>query len=612
MPPFAAVLGLVTIASWLYAALWTGVPVTRTGYAQGDAPAYMRVPSQGYFPRYNTSGTEGAVACESDICSAVGAHLLELGGSASDAATGAALCVGVVNAFHSGIGGGGFALVKTAGSEPVMVDYRETAPGAAYKDMYRDAAPNASYIGGLAAGVPGELRGYEALHGLYGRLPWQALFEPAVTIARHGFLVPWQLRQKMMGYEELLCGDAYFRSVYCPGGRLRRESELVRLPALAATLAELAECGADAFYKGPMAQRTVDAAAAHGGVLSLADLERYTVLFRNAASIVFGGRYRVWSTIAPSSGSVVLSALKTMDYFPWEPYRDTAVLEMHRLIEATKFAFGERTHYGDPAFVRNITRLEALAITDAAAEKRRGLISDRHVFPPEYYDPEKRDVMTDGGTSHLSAVDADGMAVSMTTTVNLLWGARFATGDGILLNDDMDDFSSPNASNQFGYVPSPANFIRAGKRPLSSMSPFIIEDIPSGDIVHIGGSAGGSRIITTNIINAYAFMTHAGNTSLQEIISWPRWHDQVLPPFTAYEYPTLSLPHFPGQDNDESRAYVSTCRALKRRGHWPVWIAPETSSAQGIARVPGGPWQSATEVRQRDSRGAALSRRDGK
>lgn len=165
----------------------------------------------------------------------------------------------------------------------------------------------------------------------------------------------------------------------------------------------------------------------------------------------------------------------------------------------SQFAYGERAEYGDPDFVKNVTKLEKRALSDADIAKKRSLITDNSTHPTEYYDPKRYTVLTDSGTSQLAALDDDGLSITLTTTVNLFWGSQIMTSDGIILNDELDDFSSPGLTNAFGYTPSSVNFIRPFKRPLSSISPVIIEDLATNKTTHAFGSAGGSHIVTANM-----------------------------------------------------------------------------------------------------------------
>ena len=573
-----------------------------------DVPVYMRAKSQGYEPYYNTTGLNGAVSSELDICSNVGVYLLSKGGSAADAAIGTASCIGAVDLFHSGIGGGGFALVKTQGNDPVVLDYREKAPRAAHRDMFVGLPQNASLYGGLAVAVPGEVRGWEQLHKMYGRLPWSELLEPVITITRHGFKIPTQLYDRLDTAKDILCNTPRLGRVYCPDGRLVQAGEHIRLEALSRAYEQIALYGPNAFYQGDIAKRTVAAVREAGGIMTMDDLRDFRVLIREARSITYRDQYRVWSSPMPSSGSVVLAALKTMEHFADEPYAPEHVLHTHRLIEATKYAYGERGQLGDPAFVPHGPAMEDHMVSDARAAWRRRNIRDAHVQPIDAYDPQHLYMAEDRGTSHFNVIDAQGMSIASTTTINGIWGSGVLTEDGILLNNDMDDFASPGRSNQFGYAPAEANFIEPGKRPLSSMSPLMVENLRTGDLELLMGSAGGSRIITANIQLVYAFLSHHGQKRIDHFIAQPRWHDQLLPPITMFEYavPATMIPNFVGYNN-------ATVAELAAKGHEPVYYAPGLSNAQAIqcmhrdGRTDGQPWLfAATEIRQREARGAAI------
>ena len=587
---------------WLLVALvWAGVGLSRMWFglrtwAESDVPVYMRARSQGYEPYYGTDGARGAVSCELDVCSNVGVYLLDKGGSAADAVIGVASCVGAIDLFHSGIGGGGFALVKTHGNDPIMLDYRETAPAQAHRDIFVGMPANASIFGGLAAAVPGEVRGWEQLHKLYGRLPWHEILAPVVTITRRGFRVPSQLYDRLLLFEGPICEDPALGRIYCPHGRLVQTGEVIRLPDLARTYEAIARHGPDAMYAGPIAERMVKAVQAAGGIMTMDDLRSYRVMVRMARSITYRNAYRIWATSMPSSGSVVLSALKTMEHFPDMPYDPHDALHTHRLIEATKYAYGERTRFGDPAFVWNMTDMENRMVSAENAKTRFRSIRDAYVHPVEEYDPLQLDIVSDRGTSHMNVVDQDGMAIAATTTINGIWGSTVLTPDGILMNNDMDDFSSPDRSNQFGYVPSHPNFIVPGKRPLSSMSPIMVENRHTGALELIVGSSGGSRIITANILTTYAYLSHHGQVSMDDVIARPRWHDQLLPPVTVFEYPGAQTPGF---DN-------ATVRALTAKGHQAAYTAPGLSNAQAIQHTHAGLWHAASERRQYEARGAAI------
>ncbi|KDN40091.1 gamma-glutamyltranspeptidase [Tilletiaria anomala UBC 951] len=578
----------------------------------------IKAPSQGFDNEHGPSGTKGVVATEVDLCSNVGADLLAAGGSAADAIIGAALCVGTTSTFHSNIGGGGFALVRSVSNSTSsskrknakyeMIDFRETMPALGNETMFSNNSNRmASQIGGLAVGIPGELRGWEMLHARHGKLPWADLFAPAIAIAEGGFRVSSQMAVAIAAYKtNFACKDLYAREVYCPNGTAVGFNEIIRKPRYARTLKKIAREGPDAFYKGAIATNTIATIQASGGIMTLGDLANYTALLRTPNNITYtsratpeGKKYNVFSTVAPSCGNVVLSALKTIDQ-----YNDTsnANLTLHRLIEATKFAYGERANLGDPEFVSNVNALQHRYISDAEAAKKRTLINDTGVLPLSAYNPANHEILTDSGTSQLSVIDAEGNSVTLTTTINTVFGALLVTPDGIILNNEMDDFSSPGSVNSFGYVATEANFIRPGKRPLSSISPVIAEDAETGEIVFSIGSAGGSRIVTANIINAFNLLSTDGQIDIQQSLAMPRWHDQLQPQTTVLEW-AASNPEIPGWTGFSN----ATAAYLTSVGHNITYAAPAGSTAQGAQRFANGTFLGGAEVRQLSARAAALS-----
>ncbi|THU77434.1 gamma-glutamyltranspeptidase, partial [Dendrothele bispora CBS 962.96] len=454
----------------------------------------------------------GAVATEVNECSQIGVEIMKEGGNAVDAIIASTLCIGVVAAYHSGIGGGGFMM---------YIDFRETMPALGNETMYNDSPdPTASTVGGLSVGVPGELR-----------------------VARDGFVVNVDLAGQLDAeLYPFLLSDPLWAEVYAPNGTLLEEGDICYRKRYAETLQKLADNGADAFYTGDIADNIVDAAAARGGIISHEDLEGYEVVIRTPNNITYRNS-RIFSTVAPSSGSVVLSVLKIFEGYPGN-VTDTDPefnVTLHRLIQATKFRYGQRTNYGDPAFTSNVTELEKFYLEESTVEQIRALISDNTTHTAAFYDPSNYTILTDHGTSHVATMDSDGMAVSLTTTVNLIWGSQVMTEDGIILNDEMDDFSSPGQTNSFGFPASPINFISPGKRPQSSISSSIAEDLSTGQLLMATGAAGGSRIITATLQNLHYHLDVG--LDAKEAVAHGRYHEQLgVSTLTEDARPDIGVP----------------------------------------------------------------------
>ncbi|QYT06315.1 Gamma-glutamyltransferase [Trichoderma simmonsii] len=531
---------------------------------------------------------QGAVASQSTVCSEIGIQLLKDGGNAVDALVGTVFCVGVIGMYHSGIGGGGFLLLRTSDGKYEFVDLRETAPAAATQDMYNDDE-NLSIYSGLASGVPGELRGTEYIHNKYGALPWAHVIKPSIEVARNGFKVTEDLIStiKSTSPNNFLTEDPAWAIDFAPKGRLVRLGETMTRKRYADTLESIARHGADAFYTGPIANATIRALKAAGGIMTLEDLKNYTVAIREPLQINYRG-YKLTSTSAPSSGAVVLSALNTVSGYENFGHPDQVNLTTHRLDEAIRFAYGQRTELGDPSFVEGLDKYSKEMIAPATGAEIRSKISDFKTQNVSYYDPKGLESLETPGTSHIVAADASGMAVSMTTTINLLFGSTLIVPEtGVIMNNEMNDFSIPGVSNSFGYIPSPANYIRPGKRPLSSISPIIAETA-DGKLYLALGAAGGSRIITANIQNTIHVLD--SNMTTAEALASPRLHDQLVPDQTSFEY---------AYDN-------RTVAFMKSLGHNVTWVAPGQSAAQAVRLLPNGTFEAAGEPRQVTSGGFAI------
>ncbi|OBZ68184.1 Gamma-glutamyltranspeptidase 1 [Grifola frondosa] len=439
-----------------------------------------RTPSGTLNPAYIIEAAQGAVASENEICSQLGVDVLKEGGNAVDAIVSTTLCIGVVNMFSSGIGGGGFMTVRIppssegASSEVYTIDFREVAPALSNTTMYVND-PEASRWGGLAVGVPGELRGLEEAHRRWGTLPWNKLVQPAMELAS-GWKVGKELARRI---------------------------------------------------QGPLANAIVEKIRMTGGILSLEDLENYQVIVKPALQ----GSYRrrkVYTPHAPTSGPVLLHMLNLVEHYDDFVKEGRTVLNTHRYVEASKFGFAARTKIGDPAFHDESERIHEIP-TKAFSDLIFPNMTDDRTHPPEYYNPVY-DVPIDHGTSHSSIVDRNGMAVALTTTVNLVFGSLVMDPvTGIILNDEMDDFSTPGTPNAFGLYPSPCksnhNYPEPGKRPLSSTTPTIIEHEDGSFYLAIGGS-GGSRIFGSVF---QVILNMDWGMDVSAAIEYGRLHDQLFP-----------------------------------------------------------------------------------
>ncbi|KAJ6193408.1 gamma-glutamyltranspeptidase 1 precursor [Bipolaris maydis] len=538
----------------------------------------------------------GAVASSTAICSRIGTDILKAGGNAADAMVGTVACVGVVAMYHSGIAGGGFMLVRSPNGTYEFIDFRETAPAAAFEDMYKNNTI-ASETGGLASGVPGELRGLQYLHEKYGRLPWKTVIKPAAKVAKNGWKVNEDLVRYMAsasnnGEDNFFVNDKEFAIDFAPKGRLLQLNDTITRKRYAKTLSIIAEQGPDAFYKGPLAEATIRALQAANGTMTLEDLANYTVAIRKPSSITYGN-YKLTACSAPSGGSVTLAALKFMEGYSGVGDPLNANLTTHRLDESMRFAYGMRTELGDPSFVKGLDTFQQQMLSNATAAEVRSKILDDKTFPVAYYNPSGLESLETPGTSHVVAADASGLAISLTTTVNLLFGSKLVVPEtGVIMNNEMNDFSIPNTTNAFGYIPSPANFIRPGKRPLSSIAPVIVEHLNLANVtnaLYIAiGAAGGSRIITATIQNIIHMLS--GNMTTAEALAQPRFHDQLVPAQVSFEY---------AFDN-------ATTAYLQQIGANVTWMAPGSSSAQGLRLLPNGTFEAASEPRQKNSGGFAV------
>lgn len=491
-------------------------------------------PSASKLGKYETA----AVSSDAVPCSAIGKDVLVEGGNAVDAAIAAMFCTGTVHPHTSGIGGGFFMTIYDPATKTGWsLDSREVAPLAATANMFNGNS-SLSQKGGLAVAVPGEIAGFWKAHQRFGKLPWSRLILPSVIIAETGITVSRHLANALSDKsDEIKAEPSMWYFLNEETGQVLEEDDVFRRPAFAQTLRDIASYGIESFYNGTIGDRLVEDIHKRNGIITKEDLMQYSADWMEPVRVQLKDNLVMYSMPPPGSGVLAAYILNILDLFAQEnenQVSDTEPLTYHRMAEAFKHAYAQRTKLADPRFVPEVSELASNLTSEEWAIDTRAKINDSFTSnDPAYYGAVTY-TPDDKGTSHTSVLDADGMAVSATTTVNLYFGAGFTSEQtGIIPNDEMDDFSSPNVTNAFGVPPSEANFIQPGKRPLSSMTPTIIVDSATGKVRSVVGASGGTKI-TTAVVYTIIQNLWFGKT-IKEAIDRPRIHHQLFPMTFEYE-----------------------------------------------------------------------------
>lgn len=524
------------------------------------------------------------VVSENKIASQIGADILKNGGNAIDAAVAVGYALAVVNPCCGNIGGGGFMVIHLANDKDIFLNFRETAPANARKNMFLDKQgniiPDKSTQGYLAVAVPGTVLGLDTALKRYGTMSRKQVMAPAIRLAQEGYiLTPYEVNL-MDQYTDDFRKNANVAAIFLNNDKPYLAGERFIQTNLANTLKHIAEKGPDYFYRGPIADTIVKASNAQGGILSRKDFANYHVTESAPIYCTYRG-YTLISAAPPSSGGVTLcEILNILENFSLDKFSYHSPQEMSVVIDAMGYGFRDRNlRLGDPAFVKN--PLSQLLSKEYAEQISKQIAASAFEKNTKLENPQHE--LTD--TTHYSIVDNKGNAVSVTYTLNGFFGARVIAGNtGFFLNDEMDDFAiKPGSTNKFNLVQHEANAIQPGKRPLSSMTPTII--MKDGKLFMVIGSPGGPRIITAVLLSILNVLD--GGMTLQQAVDRPRFHFQAEPDVVEME--PLALPFL-------------TLKALRYRGYtllpqknWAaveaILIDPDTGKITGandVRRPDGG------------------------
>ena len=534
-------------------------------------------------------GTAGMVSSTSTPGNEAAIEVMKSGGNAIDAAVTLGFALAVTYPEAGNIGGGGFAVVRLPSGEVVSLDHRERAPAAAYRDMFLDESGNAdaklSLNSHLASGVPGTVDGLLKLHARYGSKPLEDLLKPAIEMAEQGIMIE---PEQVARFNRLAGKPGQWVATvekFSLGGEAFTGRERWKQPHLARTLREIAAEGRQGFYEGWVAESIAREMARGDGLMSLDDLKRYESVWRDPARTTYRG-YDIWSMGPPSSGGILIAQILNM----LEPFNLGAMgwgsaRLTHLVVEAERRAYADRSvHLGDPDFWKVPTA--KLMDVNYARERMKDFDPERATLSRELAAGQWADESED--TTHYSLIDQDGMMVAITTTLNSSFGSQLVIpGTGILMNNEMDDFSAqPGVPNQFGLLGAEANAIQPMKRMLSSMTPTLVTR--DGAPFLITGSPGGSTIITTVLQVIMNVIDHG--MSLAEAVGSPRFHHQWFPDAIqfgprALSPDTLDLLQEKGhQLRPRSAIGDANSILIKDGAYWGVKDPREFGSALGYDR----------------------------
>jgi gamma-glutamyltranspeptidase / glutathione hydrolase len=501
-------------------------------------------PNPPFFERALVS-KKGMVVTSHREATKVGVEILKAGGTAIDAAVAVGYASAVVDPCCGNLGGGGFMVIHRPGDEPLFINFRERAPNASFPGMFLDqegqVIKDLSTTGYLAVAVPGTVKGLDLVLTKYGTLSRQKVMAGAIRLAERGFTLNESDVRILRQGEERFRVNPNTSKIFMPQGKLLQPGQRLVQTNLATTLKLIAQKGESAFYGGEIARSVIQASRGSGGILTQQDFEQYDIIESKPLKCDYRG-YTLMTAPLPGGGVTLCQMLKILEGYPIQAWGHESPDTWHRMLSAMLFAYSDRNRFlGDPRFVDNP---EKRLLSDEYADQVRSKISPNRALDPEAL-PKGNPTSEGKNTTHYSVIDAKGNAVSVTYTINSLFGAGVIAGEtGFLLNNEMDDFSTkPGVPNQFGLVQGDANSIAPGKQPLSSMSPSIL--LNKGRVALVTGSPGGSTIPTTVLQVISNIVDH--HKSVNTAVNLPRLHYQGNPnivlsePFALSEQLFLSL-----------------------------------------------------------------------
>lgn len=523
------VITMIRLVLHTFISLLVTLTVSFSAYASSEsreAPAIIDYQSI----HHPVVAEKGMVVSQQYIASRVGRDILRKGGNAVDAAVATSLALAVVLPRAGNLGGGGFMLVHLAETgETVAIDYREMAPAKAHRNLFLNddgsVNPIKARFSHLSAGVPGTVAGMELALKQYGTMEWKDIIQPAIDLAENGFEVTWDLSNNLERRSSRMLNEATRKAFYKKDGSTYQAGEIFKQPDLAWSLKQLQKHGSKAFYEGEIAKRIAADMDKHGGLITLEDLANYKPVVRKPLIGDYRGHQIVTMPPSSSGGVHLIQMLNILEHFPLKDMGSNSANSIHVMTESMKRAYADRSkHLGDTDFYD--VPIEWLTSKEYASKLAKTIKLDK-VTPSSAIEAGTKPKYESPDTTHFSVVDQWGNAVSNTYTLNFSYGSGIvAAGTGILLNNEMDDFSAkPGTPNAYGLIGGEANAIEAHKRPLSSMTPTMV--FKDGKVKLVTGSPGGSRIITTVLQVVVNVIDHEMNVA--EATHTARFHHQWLP-----------------------------------------------------------------------------------